>query len=237
MLSCVVIFVFFILLISQLIGVGCVFLLFHNGILSIPSANPFLVMFAYLFLISLIFGVLIATVAGAISLRPLRRFIRTTKEVASGNFSVRFKLGGLEEYNQIMVSLNTMIEEMSSIETLRDDFVSNISHEFKTPIASIHGFAKLLKKENLPEESRQEYLDIIISESERLSIEIINFISVGKSHFFFLVKSFSGCTVNSDTFKDISSINFHNVAFTSSENCISDKLLKCNIIKGLRRIF
>src|SRR5574344_3168050 len=68
-------------------------------------------------------------------------------------------------------------------------------------------------------------------------MEIINFINVGKSHFFFLVKSLPGFTVKSDKSKDMSSIKFHNVAFTFSEKFISDNLLKCNIIKGLCHIF
>jgi signal transduction histidine kinase len=62
-----------------------------------------------------------------------------------------------------------MAKELASIETLRSDFVSNISHEFKTPVASIRGFAKRLMKENLPQEQRNDYLKIIVSESERLA--------------------------------------------------------------------
>jgi signal transduction histidine kinase len=66
-------------------------------------------------------------------------------------------------------SFNEMAQELSSIETLRSDFISNISHEFKTPIVSIKGFAKRLKKGTLSEEQRNEYIDIIISESDRLT--------------------------------------------------------------------
>ena len=169
LLTVMVLAVFLILLISQLIAVGGIYLCLTNGIISLNQINPFITMVIYLLLISSIFGLILTTVAGKICLRPLRRFIDTTKKVAAGDFSVRFQLGGLEESNQLILSLNTMIEELGGIETLRDDFVSNISHEFKTPIASIHGFAKLLKKGNLTKEQQDEYLDIILSESERLS--------------------------------------------------------------------
>lgn len=62
-----------------------------------------------------------------------------------------------------------MAREIGSVEMLRSDFVNNFSHEFKTPIVSVRGFAKALKWDNLSEEERDEYLDIIISESERLA--------------------------------------------------------------------
>ena len=70
-----------------------------------------------------------------------------------------------------------MTDELASIETLKRDFVNNFSHEFKTPIVSIRGFAKLLKKGELTLEEQHEYLDIIISESDRLaelSTQILN---------------------------------------------------------------
>ena len=61
-----------------------------------------------------------------------------------------------------------MVEQLASVETLRESFVSDFSHEFKTPIVSIEGFAKLLKDPNLSAEERNEYLDVILSESKRL---------------------------------------------------------------------
>lgn len=161
--------VFLILLVSQLIGVFFVLVSLKFGLISQNVTNPIRVAIEYLFLISLIFGTILTVIAGKISLRPAKRFVETTQRVAAGDFSVRFQMGGLEESYSLMQSLNTMVEELSSIETLRDDFVSNISHEFKTPIASIHGFAKLLKRGGLTQEQRDEYLDIILSESERLS--------------------------------------------------------------------
>jgi signal transduction histidine kinase len=76
---------------------------------------------------------------------------------------------GTREISRLAVSFNEMTKELASIETLRNDFISNISHEFKTPIVSIRGFAKRLKKDTLTQQQREEYLDIIISETERLT--------------------------------------------------------------------
>lgn len=73
-----------------------------------------------------------------------------------------------------------MTQELSTIETLRTDFVNNFSHEFKTPIVSIRGFAKLLEENTLSEEERREYLDIIITESERLAALSTNVLMLSK---------------------------------------------------------
>lgn len=62
-----------------------------------------------------------------------------------------------------------MVEELNGIEMFREDFINSFSHEFKTPIVSIQGFAKQLKKDGLSEDKKREYIDIIISESKRLT--------------------------------------------------------------------
>lgn len=77
-------------------------------------------------------------------------------------------------------SINKMAEELENTEVLRSDFVNNFSHEFKTPIVSISGFAKLLKTENITEEQRREYLDIIEEESRRLSAMATNVLNLTK---------------------------------------------------------
>lgn len=90
-------------------------------------------------------------------------------QVAGGNYSVRLDSEALQPFTEIADSFNTMAEELGSVETLRDDFINDFSHEFKTPIASINGFAKLLLEEDVDPEDRQEYLQIIADESGRLA--------------------------------------------------------------------
>lgn len=103
--------------------------------------------------------------------------MKATDKVAKGNFSVRVKGSFVFELDALAVSFNKMVQELKSIETLRSDFVRNFSHEFKTPIVSISGFAKLLQAGDVSDGERQEYLNIIIQESERLvdlSTSILN---------------------------------------------------------------
>jgi signal transduction histidine kinase len=140
-----------------------------SGILPPFSESRFPIIIAYLLLISLLIGTILAIIGGGWFLRSHRRLIEATKEVASGNFNIRVEESGIREVARLAKSFNEMAKELSSIETLRSDFISNISHEFKTPIVSIKGFARRLKRNSLTEEQRNEYLDIIISESERLT--------------------------------------------------------------------
>jgi len=114
------------------------------------------------------------------ALKPIRKVIEATHKVAGGDFNVQVELKGIGELEELSQSFNKMTRELSSIETLRGDFINNFSHEFKTPIVSVRGFAKLLKDDNLSPETRQEYLDIIISESERLSSLSTNILNLSK---------------------------------------------------------
>jgi len=117
----------------------------------------------------MLMGTILARVGGERFLRQFYALFDAMKEVAAGNFSVRMEAGSARETVSLANNFNEMVKELSNIETLRADFISNISHEFKTPVASIRGFARRLKKDSLTDEQRNEYLTIIISESERLS--------------------------------------------------------------------
>ena len=169
LLASLVLFVFSILLTSTLFVASLFLLLSRVGIIPIEGATPLHYTIIILFIFSIAVGTSLTAMFGNMPLRPFREMIRATRQIASGNFDVRVPIRGPEELKNLAHSFNLMAEDLKGIETLRSDFVSNVSHEFKTPVASINGFAKLLKKNNLSEETRSEYLDIIIRESERLS--------------------------------------------------------------------
>lgn len=113
-------------------------------------------------------------------LNPIRKVIVAIHKVAQGDFNVQVDLKGIGELEELSQSFNKMTNELSSIETLRSDFVNNFSHEFKTPIVSMRGFARMLKEGDLREEERREYLDIIIAESERLAALSTNVLNMSK---------------------------------------------------------
>ena len=127
-----------------------------------------------LMMLPIIFNILLAmmllTLWSGRTLRPLKQLTNATKQVRKGDFSVRIpEQPGQSELSQLIVSFNLMVEELEHNEIFRNDFINNFSHEFKTPIVSIRGFARELYNEDLTEEQRREYIDIIIAESDRLA--------------------------------------------------------------------
>ncbi|MBQ8082326.1 MAG: HAMP domain-containing histidine kinase [Clostridia bacterium] len=155
----------------QLLAVAVMFLLLHlliNGrLIQADSVNY--VPLLYFSLSSVVIGTLLATLFGRRSLAPLWKIMDATDRIAEGDYSVRIDLKGPHEFRQLSTRFNHMAEELGSVELLRSDFINDFSHEFKTPIVSIRGFAKMLKRSDLSQEEREEYLDIIIQESERLA--------------------------------------------------------------------
>lgn len=162
-------FVFYIMLFAGLLTGGCFFFLYLIGIFPVPLFTPFFSPFITL-IVSSIIGTSLTAFACEKVLNPLNQLIKATKLVSKGDFSVRVKeSNNNSEIGVLLRNFNHMTEELGSIEMFRNDFINNFSHEFKTPLVSIRGFAKQLQNENLPAEKRKEYADIIVSEAERLS--------------------------------------------------------------------
>lgn len=118
--------------------------------------------------ISTVFGVGLSFAYSALIVRASKPYLNALQKVAEGDFSVRIEDSALFAKLGIAKNFNYMVSQLESVETLRENFVSDFSHEFKTPISSISGFAKLLKDPTLTAEQRNEYLDVIIDESNRL---------------------------------------------------------------------
>ena len=129
--------------------------------------------------LGLIFAILCisATVASFLAyyfnsriLRPIRTLSNASKTVATGTFKFRITAEtDIEELNTTFDNFNNMVKELSSIETLRNDFVANVSHEFKTPLSAIEGYTMLLQDDSLSPEERAEYITKITDNTRRLS--------------------------------------------------------------------
>ena len=129
---------------------------------------------------TLIFISIMVTMFSKKFLMPIRNLNYATGEVAKGNFNIKLPIPNEFELASLTAKFNTMVKELNSIETLRNDFISNVSHEIKTPIATIQGFSNLLKDDTLSKEDRDEYLDIIISETSRISNLTSNILKLTK---------------------------------------------------------
>lgn len=120
--------------------------------------------------VSGLMGTVIASFFVSFFLMPVNEMVRATEKVASGDFSVRLKrMSGIAELKNLQDNFNSMVGELAGNEMLKEDFINNFSHEFKTPIVSIRGFARQLEKKGLSEEKREQYIRIIAEESERLA--------------------------------------------------------------------
>ncbi len=116
--------------------------------------------------------------------KPMEEFAKATRKVAGGDFSVyippRHLPDQMDYLDAICMDFNVMVEELGSIETLKTDFFSNVSHEIKTPLAIIQNYAQALKNEKLTPEQRSAYIDTIIESSLRLTELISNILKLNK---------------------------------------------------------
>lgn len=116
---------------------------------------------------------------------PIERFAKATEKVANGDFSVyvsrkRTVTDKYDPLDQIFGDFNKMVEELGSIETLKTDFFSNVSHEIKTPLAAVQNYAEMLQKDDLTDEQRKEYAVSIMESTHRLSNLIANILKLNK---------------------------------------------------------
>lgn len=137
---------------------------------------------SFLFYSSVVIGFIITYLMGKISMKPFDRIINQLDRLAKGDFKARLHFGrpiGIHPtFMRVENSFNRAAEELEHTEMLRSDFINNFSHEFKTPIVSIAGFAKLLRRGNLSDEQKEEYLAVIEEESLRLAAMANNVLSL-----------------------------------------------------------
>jgi len=116
--------------------------------------------------------------------RPVKRITEATSKMIEGDFSVRIepiaKIGTDDSFNEIIEYINKMAEELSGVETLRTDFIANVSHEMKTPLAVMQNYGTLLQAPNLPEEKRIEYAKAITDASRRLADMMTNILKLNR---------------------------------------------------------
>ena len=126
--------------------------------------------------ISLIIGSLLFLLVGKMFVKPISKLTKATERIAVGDFDIEIRSNRKDEIGNLISSFNIMAGELKSIEILRNDFISDISHEFKTPLTSIEGYTKLLK--DCSDEERKVYIDIITEETKRLSILSTNILTL-----------------------------------------------------------
>ena len=140
---------------------------YHDGQVELGGALTFV------YTVCILIAVSMVVMIRMVFIHPLQRNIEAMKKLANGDFAVRVNHAEHGYVPREMVefeqSFNKAAEELGGTEILRKDFINNFSHEFKTPIVSISGFADLLLDEDVTPEEQREYLQIIRDESRRLA--------------------------------------------------------------------
>ncbi|WP_055291628.1 HAMP domain-containing sensor histidine kinase [Clostridium disporicum] len=167
-------------LITTVITGVLMYISFALGILNEKNITDIMVLPIITLVSCILIGVVVSACSSRAVLKNVREFIEATDKLSRGDFSARLNIRKPPEFRILSKNFNTMAEELGSIEVLRTDFINNFSHEFKTPIISIKGFAEILKDDDLSKEERNEYLDIIIEESKRLTSLATNVLNLSK---------------------------------------------------------
>lgn len=133
------------------------------------TKDIFMKSYASAAIIFMMTGSIVFLIVADIIVKPISRLTKVTDELAKGNYKVRVNYEGKDEISSLYASFNQMAVRLAKQETIRQQFISDVSHEFQTPLTAISGFATILKNENLTDEQRKKYADIILFNSNRLS--------------------------------------------------------------------
>lgn len=176
-------------------AVSVSFLLFFSGSLFDGSKNPVYIpegtvseravrTLVNIFFICLFMSIVDGVRKRFFTHRPVKRILYALSRITNGDFSVRIKpvhkKRAFNEFDIIIEDINKMAQELSSIETLKTDFISNVSHEIKTPLAVIQSYSKILQSDTLTDEERIENAKALEAASKRLSSLIISILKLNK---------------------------------------------------------
>lgn len=160
-----------------LIGVIIV-ILYYTG--NLGELDTLLLLIWFIFP-SLLTGIVIAFFVAIKGLQPVLKMCDAITKVAEGDFSVRFREKHLmHEISQMAECFNVMVKKLDNMNTVHTDFMNNVSHEFRTPLSAIEGYAGLLGDEQINKTERIQYANQIIGVTEKLSISINNILLLSK---------------------------------------------------------
>ena len=175
--------VFLLFLITCLFTAG-IFYIIQGSLITFDTPIPSMALIGAVAGACMLVGIGLTSIVGRFIFKRLDRISEGMREISKGNYKARVKEkdrnGKISEFGDLEHSFNQMATELDGIEIFRKDFIDNFSHEFKTPIVLIRGFAKQMQAENVTEEQKKEYLDIIVSESERLANMSTNILLLSK---------------------------------------------------------
>ena len=174
----------FLLFFLPLTAVVSATVLVHDKLTDAPAGVTAAIMFSVIVVFSVVCTLLDMLRRTLTNERPAAQILEATDRIASGDFSVRLSpahpFNKYDNYDKIMENLNRMAAELSKTEVLHSDFIANVSHEIKTPLAVIRSYASALRSDGIPPERRREYADVLVSASAKLSSLVTDILKLNK---------------------------------------------------------
>ena len=142
------------------------------------------ILMAYVMVTAVLATLIIGIVRDKVLYTPIRKLCEAARNIARGDFSTRIvtrRKSGKKIFIDIMIDdFNTMAHELQSIETLKNDFIANVSHEIKTPLSVIQNYAAALQNETMTAEERKEYVKTILASTHQLTALVTNILKLNK---------------------------------------------------------
>ncbi len=161
-----------------------------------------------------------------ITVVPLKNLMKAAKEYSSGNYNYALVLKGLSEYHDLGAAISYMASELSKLDDYQKKFVANISHDFRSPLTSIKGYATAIMDGTIPHDMQDKYLNIILFETERLTKLTSGLLELN---------SFE----NNGTFLDITTFDINNIIKRTSESfegSCREKKITLNLVFSSKQI-
>lgn len=127
------------------------------------------IFFSIIMVIAILLSILLVGIITRFIVKPIVKLTEATQSVAQGQYNIELNVSRRDELGQLADRFSQMAKSLAQLEQMRQEFVSNVSHEIQSPLASIQGFSQTLQTKHLSEEQQQHYLSIIEAESRRMS--------------------------------------------------------------------
>lgn len=169
---CVLIIVFLLMFVLSILA-------FQSGFIFRGKLNPFGI---YIFILCSFFALVIYILYlhNAKITNTIKDLELATDQVSKGNFKIQIPLTTDENINSFILNFNKMVRELNSMETLKEDFISNVSHEFKTPLSVIQSYSKALRDPNLDDTTRKQYEEVLDNNIKKLTNLTSNILSLSR---------------------------------------------------------
>ena len=159
-------------------------ILYRSGIIMDNPRLAINVLMLFVVVTAALLVAIIGLVRERTFIRPIRKLSEAARNIAKGDFSVRIdplRKDGKKDFVDVLFDdFNTMAHELASIETLKNDFIANVSHELKTPLSVIQTYATALQDDTIQADERTEYTKTILEATQKLSILVTNILKLNK---------------------------------------------------------